>query len=51
LERNTSYYRKCAIDACISSRARPLVSGTSFATNRIVKPEMPENMKNVPDVA
>lgn len=36
------------IDACISSRVRPLVSGTSFATNRTVKQQMAENMKNVP---
>jgi uncharacterized protein (DUF39 family) len=49
LERNTSYYRKCVIDACISSRVRPLVSGTNFATNRTAKPQTPENMKNVPD--
>ena len=36
------------IDACISSSVRPLVSGTSFATNRTVKPHMLANMKNVP---
>ena len=36
------------IDNCISSKVRPLVSGTSFATNITVKPHTAENMKNVP---
>ena len=35
-------------EAWISSSVRPLVSGTSFATNSTVKPHMPENMKKVP---
>ena len=37
------------IAVCISSSVCPLVSGTSFATNRTVKPDMLANMKNVPD--
>lgn len=37
------------IDNCISSKVRPLVSGTSFATNITVKPHTAENMKNVPE--
>lgn len=37
------------IAACISSSVRPLVSGTSFATNRMVKPDITENRKNVPE--
>lgn len=37
------------MDACISSNVRPLVSGTSFATNRIVNPHTLENIKNVPE--
>lgn len=36
------------MEACISSKVRPLVSGTSFATNITVKPHTAENMKNVP---
>lgn len=39
------------IDACTSSRVRPLVSGTSFATNTTPKPLIPENMRNVPEIA
>ena len=50
-EFSSNRQRKWDIDACISSRARPLVSGTSFATNITVKPEMTEKMKNVPEVA
>ena len=42
---------KRVIDACISSKARPLVSGTNVAMNRVVKQEMHEYMKNVPDEA
>ena len=37
------------IVVCISSSVCPFVSGTSFATNRTVKPDMLANMKNVPD--
>jgi len=36
------------IDACISSSVRPLVSGTNFTTNKIVKQHTPENKKKVP---
>ena len=35
-------------EAWISSNVRPLVSGTSFATNSTVKPLMAEKMKKVP---
>lgn len=38
------------IDACISSKLFPLVSGTSFATKATVKPHMPDIIKNVPVV-
>ena len=37
------------MDACISSNVLPLVSGTSLAMNRTPKPQMLENMKNVPE--
>lgn len=37
------------MDACTSSRVRPLVSGTSFVMNTIVKPHTLANTKNVPD--
>ena len=33
------------IVVCISSSVCPFVSGTSFATNRTVKPDMLANMK------
>lgn len=36
------------IEVCISSRVRPLVSGTSRSTNRTVRPQMLANMKKVP---
>lgn len=35
-------------DTWTSSSVRPLVSGTSFATNTMVRPHMLENMKKVP---
>ena len=44
-----SFADKGFIDACISSSVRPLVSGTSLATNRTVMPHMLENMKKVPE--
>ena len=44
-----SFVDKGFIDACISSSVRPLVSGTSLATNRTVMPHMLENMKKVPE--
>ncbi|PON85527.1 hypothetical protein TorRG33x02_186760 [Trema orientale] len=48
----TTYYGiKCEIEACISSKLRPFVSGTSFATKRTVKPPMAPKMKKVPAVA
>ena len=36
------------IAAWISSKVLPLVSGTNFATNKTVKPQMLENMKKIP---
>lgn len=36
------------IDALFSSDQRPLVSGTSFAVNGMVRKHMVEDMKNVP---
>lgn len=42
-------YGNVAIEACISSKVRPLVSGTSFATNRSVKPQIDEKNRNVPE--
>jgi hypothetical protein len=38
------------MDAWISSRVLPLVSGTSRSTNKTVSPLMLANMKNVPAV-
>ena len=39
------------MDACISSKVRPLVSATSFATKTTAAPATAEKMKNVPAVA
>jgi hypothetical protein len=38
------------MDAWISSRVLPLVSGTSRSTNKTVSPLMLANMKNVPAI-
>ncbi|KAK2976810.1 hypothetical protein RJ640_002209 [Escallonia rubra] len=38
------------MDACICSSVRPFVSGTSFATNRKLEPQIVANMKNTPAV-
>jgi hypothetical protein len=38
------------MDAWISSRVLPLVSGTSRATNKTVSPQMLANIKNVPEI-
>jgi hypothetical protein len=38
------------MDAWISSRVLPFVSGTSRATNKTVSPQMLANMKNVPEI-
>lgn len=38
----------CVIEACISSKVFPLVSGTSFAIKTTVEPQRTEKIKNVP---
>lgn len=45
-----NYGRTYAIEACISSKVLPLVSGTSFAMKRTVRQPMAAKMKNVPAV-
>ena len=46
--KSKSYYKIRVSDACISSSVLPFVSGTNLATNRTVKPPIPEKKKNVP---
>ena len=45
---NFAIYLPNVMDAWISSKVRPLVSGTSIATNMTVEPQITQNMKKVP---